>query len=258
MITSFLRLPGRRSATRISNVRASPQWRMGQQTLATLATRLDQQYHQTNQHILAGANPHVQFRKDGTFHVRTPPIEPEDSAPLLGLLPKRRFISLLEVLATVQRFTRFLEAFAPWRVQYARTKPADRVFYAGIIGYGCFIGTRKIASISSGLSESELEGTVNGYFTLDNIHGANDRIVQFMDGLALPQVYRRSEGPLHTSSDGQKFEVRADSLNANYSFKYFGKGKGVSIYSFIDERHLLFYSTVISAAERETPTSSTA
>ena len=30
------------------------------------------------------------------------PIEPEDSAPLLGLLPKRRFISLVEVLATVQ------------------------------------------------------------------------------------------------------------------------------------------------------------
>ena len=56
---------------------------------------------------------------------------------------------------------------------------------------------------------------------------------------------------LHTSSDGQKFEVKVESLNANHSFKYFGKGKGVSVYSFIDERHLLFHSTVISAAERE-------
>jgi TnpA family transposase len=45
--------------------------------------------------------------------------------------------------------------------------------------------------------------------------------------------------------------VRADSLNANYSFKYFGKGHGVSVYSFIDERNLLWYSVVISAAERE-------
>jgi hypothetical protein len=34
------------------------------------------------------------------------------------------------------------------------------------------------------------------------------------------------------------------SLNANYSFKYFGQGKGVSAYSFIDERHFLFHSTV--------------
>jgi len=72
-----------------------------------------------------------------------------------------------------------------------------------------------------------------------------------MDALELPSLYRNSQDSLHTSSDGQKFEVRPESLNANYSFKYFGKGKGVSVYSFIDERHLLFYSTVSSAAERE-------
>lgn len=223
----------------------------GPATLDALTARLDQQYHQTNQHILAGANPHVHFRKDGTFHVHTPALEPEDSTPLLSLLPKRRFISLVEVLATVQRFTRFLEAFVPWRVQYVRTKPADRVFYAGITGYGCFIGTRKIASISSGISESELESTVNSYFTLDNIHAANDRIVEFMDGLALPQVYRHSDGLLHTSSDGQKFEVAVDSLHASYSFKYFGQEQGVSTYTFIDMRHFLPYSLIISAAEHE-------
>jgi TnpA family transposase len=72
-----------------------------------------------------------------------------------------------------------------------------------------------------------------------------------MTRLPLPNIYRQTSDTLHTSSDGQKFEVRQDSLNANYSFKYFGKGKGVSVYSFIDERHVLFYSTVISAAERE-------
>ena len=67
----------------------------------------------------------------------------------------------------------------------------------------------------------------------------------------LPNISRRSSDRLHTSSDGQKFEVRADSLNANYSFKYFGKGQGVSVYSFIDERDLLFHSLVFSAGERE-------
>jgi TnpA family transposase len=67
----------------------------------------------------------------------------------------------------------------------------------------------------------------------------------------LPNRYRRHPEQLHTSSDGQKFEVHAELLNANYSFKYFGKGQGVSVYSFIDERHLLFHSVVISAAERE-------
>jgi hypothetical protein len=196
-----------------------------QPTLYTLAARLDQQYHQTNQRILAGENPHVHVRPDGSFHVSTPKANPEDSEPLLGVLPKRRYISLLEVLATVNRFTHFLEAFAPWRVTYARAKPPDRTFFAGITGYGCFIGTQKIASISAGITESELESTINGYFTLDNIHGANDRVVQFMDQLALPQVYRQSDGLLHTSSDGQKFEVAVDLLHASYSFKYFARTK---------------------------------
>jgi TnpA family transposase len=45
--------------------------------------------------------------------------------------------------------------------------------------------------------------------------------------------------------------VRVDSLNANYSFKYFGKEQGVAAYTFRDERDLLWYSTVFSAAERE-------
>jgi hypothetical protein len=121
------------------------------------------------------------LRKDGSFHVSTPKADPEDREPLLSVLPTRRYVSLLEVLATVNRFTHFLDAFEPWRVQYARTKPADRTFFAGITGYGCFIGTRKMASISSGIAASELESTVNGYFTLDNVHGANDRIIEFMD-----------------------------------------------------------------------------
>ena len=45
--------------------------------------------------------------------------------------------------------------------------------------------------------------------------------------------------------------MRVDSLNANYSFKYFGKEQGVAAYTFRDERDLLWYSTVFSAAERE-------
>ncbi len=151
----------------------------------------------------------------------------------------------------MHRFTQFLDAFQPWQVQYARAKPADRMFYAGITGYGCFIGLHKIATISSGIAEAELERTINGYFTLDSIYRANDTIVQFMDGLALPKVYRQPGEPLHTSSDGQKFEVAVDSLHANYSFKYFGQDQGVSTYTFIDMRHFLPFSLVISAAEHE-------
>jgi TnpA family transposase len=46
-------------------------------------------------------------------------------------------------------------------------------------------------------------------------------------------------------------EVRGESLHASRSFKYFGQGQGVSAYTFVDERHFLWHSLVISAADRE-------
>jgi TnpA family transposase len=108
-----------------------------------------------------------------------------------------------------------------------------------------------MARISHSINESELEHTINWYFSVDNTHAANDQVLRLIDRLELPNISRRSSDRLHTSSDGQKFEVRTESLNANYSFKYFGKGQGVSVYSFIDERDLLFHSLVFSAGERE-------
>jgi TnpA family transposase len=108
-----------------------------------------------------------------------------------------------------------------------------------------------MARISHPLSETELENAINWYFSVDNINAADDRVLQLMDRLELPNLLRRTQGRLHTSSDGQKFEVRVDSLNANHSFKYFGKEQGVSVYTFRDERDLLWHSLVFSAADRE-------
>lgn len=87
--------------------------------------------------------------------------------------------------------------------------------------------------------------------SVDNITAASDRVLHLMDRLELPKLLRRTADRSHTSSDGQKFEVRVDSLNANHSFKYFGKEQGVSVYTFRDERDLLWHSLVFSAADRE-------
>ena len=218
-----------RTVTSICNARTYCAVADCQQTLQTLAGRLDQQYHQTNEHLMQGANPHFHRHKDGSFHLSTPKTEDEESEPLRRLLPNRDYISLIEVLSTVNRLTGFIDAFEPWYVKYARTRPPEKTFLAGILGYGCFIGIGKIARISKWINETELETTVNGYFTLDNLHAANDLILKFMDRLELPEIYRRQAGRLHTSSDGQKYGVAVESLNANYSFKYLGQGRLASV-----------------------------
>lgn len=220
-------------------------------TLGTLSAMLHEQYVHTNGRILSAENKHVRLHEDGKFHVRTPKFDDDDSEPVSSLFPSGRYISLLEVLSTVNRLSRFLDAFEPWQTKYARAKPPHKTFFAGIIGIGCFIGTRKMEKISTAINGSELETAVNSYFSLENIDAANDLVLKLMDELQLPEIYRNKPHVLHTSSDGQKHQVSVESLNANYSYKYFGKEQGVTACRFLDERQFEWYGDVFSSSDRE-------
>lgn len=113
------------------------------------------------------------------------------------------------------------------------------------------IGVNKIGHISVGINPNTLTQAVTWFFTQKNIELANNKIVVMIKKLALSNIFKHQSDLTHTASDGQKYQVMVDSLLANYSFKYFGKDKGVTIYTFMDDQHSLFYSTVISASERE-------
>ena len=111
----------------------------------------------------------------------------------------------------------------------------------------------KDGKISKGISEHELDTTTTWYLSEDNTIEANDKVVAFIDSLEISSLLKYNPEINHTSSDGQKFNMKSNihSTNAGYSFKYFGTAKGVSVYTFIDESHKLFYSTVINVNERE-------
>lgn len=72
-----------------------------------------------------------------------------------------------------------------------------------------------------------------------------------MSKLDLPNILKKNKKITHTSSDGQKYRTSVESYNSNYSYKYLGLGKTVTVYTFNDDRHFLFHSTVISSTERE-------
>jgi len=222
---------------------------------SALKNLLDQSYNATNQHFLAGENSFLRIDAKDKIKITTPKYEQElieeDSAVINDYMPSSKSIPIAEVLSAVNRLTGFLNSFEHWQGSHVKRQKPENLFYAAIIGYGCNIGVTEMAKISSTVNEGTLAYLVNWNFSVNNLINANDKILVFIDKLALPKLYKRNENITVTSSDGQKFDMDGDSLNANYSFKYFGQKKGVSVYSFIDERHLLFYSTVINAAERE-------
>ena len=168
--------------------------------------------------------------------------------------PQSEFISVIDLLHSVQTKTDFLESFKHYSIQNVRTQKLDsNLLFASIVGYGCNISLSKMAKISKGINENKLDTVTTWYLSEENTMEANDKIVAFIDSLELPKILKNDSNINHTSSDGQKFNIKSsiDSTNAGFSFKYFGTAKGVSVYTFIDESHKLFYSTVINVSERE-------
>ncbi len=61
------------------------------------------------------------------------------------------------------------------------------------------------------------------YFNIKTLNAANKCVQDFITQLDLPNIFRSNRRMIHSSSDGQKYEVSNDCLLASYSFKYFGK-----------------------------------
>ena len=216
-----------------------------------LKAAIEAQFHKTNQNIRLGQNKYAKFRTNGKLIVSTPKKEKPLVDSLAFLFPKNRIVSLFEILSAVNQVTGFTEALEHHQLKNIRKKQKSSVLFAGIIGLGCNHGVQRITKISRNINPTELEHAVNWYFTPENLVRANDKILELLDCLSLPKLYKNSIEQTHTSSDGQKYHIHVESLNANFSYKYFGSGKGVTVYVFLDDTHRLFYSTVINSAESE-------
>ncbi|MFT7087478.1 MAG: TnpA family transposase [Rickettsiales bacterium] len=214
---------------------------------------LAQQYKLTNSNILSGKNKYIKFDRDGRAFPITPKVEKTDFSSASELFPKDQFYPILQILSDIDKSTNFLSCFEHHNIKYAKQKPSDKVFFGGIMGKGFDIGTNKIARTSKGININTLQNTINWYFSLDSLYAANNIVNKHIDNLSLTNIFLMNQNKSHTASDGQKFNISVDSLNSNYSFKYHGKEKGVSIYSFGDEKGRSYYNSAFSSAEREAP-----
>ncbi len=217
-------------------------------TLLKLNERLNAQIKKTNNQL--SENKQVYFDAAGDWHLMKDK-RSEEEPDAESLYPQEYIIPVLGVLTTVGNICGFTSVFNHHGIDYVPKRPEQKLFFAAILGFGCNIGIRKFSFMSKGIRTSSLETTALHYFTPETLIEANDKLLSFSNSLPLTSHFRKEEDFVHTSSDGQKFDVSVASLVASPSFKYFGNGRGVTLYSFLDESGQLFYSTVFSAAEPE-------
>lgn len=219
--------------------------------LETLKSQLNQRYIDVNKRIISEENKYVKIKKDGNFSLYTPPIEKPDYDSISAIIGADRYVPILQMMAEMNSLSKFTENFKHHKIKGSKAKPNNETFYAGIFALGSNIGLHKLANTAVGINYNTLSNAVNWYFSLENLHMVNQTLTNFMAKLSLPNQFKREKELLHTSSDGQKQCVSVESLNANYSYKYHGNAQGINIYRFIDERGILFYSSVFSSSERD-------
>ncbi len=219
-----------------------------EQLLSASKKELKSSYKAINELIIQEKTPYIKCRKDGSFIVKTPKLESKETYSISSILPYKKDIPIQNVLSVISQQTSFTKHFIHDTPSMQNHNPEDNALFAALIAYGCNVGISRMARITKGHSQSALENISRQYMHIDNIKRANDDVIKKIDEIADCFI---SSDLRHTSSDGQKYNIDGCSLNANSSYKYHGSGKGVSSYTFLDNRFVHFYATVISSSERE-------
>lgn len=219
--------------------------------MGDLEKNLDMLYHQVNDNYNLGLNPDLRFDSNKKPIISTPAVEKPDLSKISSYFKPARFISILDLLADVEKVAPFLHHLGHQSKTHERKRPSTETFFASIIALGCNIGVEKMSNISKGIQANTLQNTSDWYLSLQALKDANNAIIKIKNDLDLPEIHRNSEKELHTASDGQKILTKKKSLNTAFSYKYPGFDKAAVANTAVDERFALFYATVVVASARE-------
>ena len=215
-----------------------------------LKKSLDDKYKQVNWRIDNNQNQYYSISQAGNMSLTTPAVDKGDNESVAQLMPEPGVVSIIHILKDVDNFSKFGKAIRHSSSKNAKLKVDIDTIIAGLMAKGHNIGINRIGNISIGINKNTLRQAVTWMLTPQSLEDANNLLLAKIDAMKLSNVYAIANHN-HTASDGTKVDIAVDSLLANHSFKYFGNSAGVSVYSFIDQKQSLFYSTVISPSDRE-------
>ena len=163
-----------------------------------------------------------------------------------GKLPAR---DIADIFRLVNGQCNFLPELTPLQPRYAKKAADEDSLMAVIMAQAMNLGNH-IMSETSDIPYHSLEAAHQQYLRLSTLKNANDRIGNFIAGLAIFPHYSFDLEVLYGSVDGQKFEAADPTIKARYSRKYFGRGKGVVAYTLL-ANHVALQTELIGAHEHE-------
>jgi len=158
-------------------------------------------------------------------------------------------IRIERLLMEVDQMTGFSRHFLPVQDHGSRPKNFYRTLMAAIISQTTNLGVVSMSASVKGVTIDMLRHMLQYYVREETLKAASAEIVN--QHHRLPFSAAHGDGSL-SSSDAQRFKIRADSLLASYYPRYYGYyEKAIGIYTHVSDQYAVFSTRIISCSPRE-------
>ncbi|NJK53119.1 MAG: transposase [Leptolyngbyaceae cyanobacterium SU_3_3] len=113
-----------------------------------------------------------------------------------------------------------------------RKKPHSLALNACILSEAFGFGTIKMSEMSN-VDLNLLRSIREDFVRVETLCAANDIVSNFVNTLPIFKIWNLLDDKLLADADGQKFATSDSTIQSRYSKKYFGKGRGISLYTLI-------------------------
>lgn len=158
-------------------------------------------------------------------------------------------IRIEQLLMEVDQITQFTRHFTPVQDHQARPKYFYKTLMSALISQATNLGPVAMSASVQGISVDMLRHVLQYHIREETIKTASAEIVNEHHKLPLSALH--GDGTV-SSSDAQRFKVRASSLLASYYPRYYGYyDKAIGIYTHVSDQYSVFSTKIISCSPRE-------
>lgn len=158
-------------------------------------------------------------------------------------------IRIEELLIEVDKLTKFSRHFTPIPNHQSRPPHFYRTLMAAIISQATNLGIVSMSASVKDITVDMLRRVLDNFVREETLTAASAEIVNHHHQLPLSAVH--GSGTI-SSSDAQRFRIRASSLLASYYPRYYGYyEKAIGIYTHVSDQYSVFSTKIISCSPRE-------
>lgn len=158
-------------------------------------------------------------------------------------------IRIEQLLLEVDQLTQFTRHFTPLQGHAARPQHFYKTLMAALISQATNLGVVSMSASVKDISVHMLRHVLNFYVREETIKAANAELVNRHHELPLSAIHGAGD---ISSSDAQRFGMRASSLLASYYPRYYGYyRKAIGIYTHVSDQYAVYSTKIISCSPRE-------